>query len=505
MKKFFGTIANGIKKLFNIIIKAIKKLFQLITNKWLLKGTTTVILVALVIVCYAGLNWGVKQIKIADLDFTTKKLYSLSEQTKDRLKELDEEITIQLINFSDYTYLVEYVDKYKIESDKIIVEEIEDISTRIDLQEKYGVSVEDSLIIIKTDEKEKVLTEYDLYTSDYTTDKTIDVTEEAITNAIVEITIDKKPHIYVLEGKAYNDPEQSLGIVATQLIAEANEVDLLDIITTGNVPEDCDCLIITTLKQDLSDLERDKILEYINNGGKILMLTSQSSLTVDTPNFDQILAYYGATLDYGVTFEQSPSKMLYETPNMIVTEASALYLENLDMNLKLFLVSPGSIKFADDEKLQELNVGYETIAKTSEVSFVRTDFNQNTYSRTDKDSETGSNIVAARVVKILSVEEDKYSELIIFADETFASTAQLIIGNQSINSVYLYNNEDIVLNSASYLTDRRDTIVIRKTDETEHYTVTDQQDVIIKTIIFTVPVLIIGFGVVVWAVRRRKF
>ena len=30
------------------------------------------------------------------------------------------------------------------------------------------------------------------------------------------------------------------------------------------------------------------------------------------------------------------------------------------------------------------------------------------------------------------------------------------------------------------------------------------KDVIIKTIIFTVPVLIIGMGVVVWAVRRRK-
>ena len=78
MKKFFGTIGNGIKKLFNVIAKAIKKLFQLITNKWLLKGTTTVILITLVIATYAGVSWAVKQLRIADLDFTTKKLYSLS-------------------------------------------------------------------------------------------------------------------------------------------------------------------------------------------------------------------------------------------------------------------------------------------------------------------------------------------------------------------------------------------------------------------------------------------
>jgi len=493
VKKFFGKIANGIKKFF-----------KLITNKWLLKGTTTVILVALVIVGYALLNWGVKQIEVADLDFTTKKLYSLSEQTKERLKELDEDITIQLINFSDYTYLVEYANRYKIESDKVTVEEIEDISTRVDLQEKYDIGVEDRIVVVKTSEKEKTLAENDLYAYDYSTSKTIDTTEEAITNAIVEVTIDEKPHIYVLEGKAYNDPEQSMGIIANQLIAEANDIDLLDIITTGNVPEDCDCLIITTLKQDLSDLEKDKILEYMNNGGKILMLTSQNTLEVDTPNFDQILAYYGITLEYGAIFEQDTSKMLYDTPNMVVTQASAGFLEDIDMNLKLFLVNPGSIKFADEEKLSEINVAYEKIATTSASSFVRTDFSQSTASRTDKDSEEGSNIVGARAVKVLSEEEDTYSELIIFSDETFASTAQLIIGYQYVNAVYLYNNEDVVLNSVSYLTDRNDTITIRKTDETEHYTVTDQEDVIIKTIIFTVPVIIIGMGVVVWAVRRRK-
>ena len=92
----------------------------------------------------------------------------------------------------------------------------------------------------------------------------------------------------------------------------------------------------------------------------------------------------------------------------------------------------------------------------------------------------------------------------IYSDETFASTAQLVIGYQYISAVNLYNNQDVVLNSVSHLTKRDDTITIRKTDEVESYTVTDQEDVIIKTIIFVVPVLIIGAGVVVWMLRRRK-
>ena len=104
-----------------------KKFFKAITNKWLLKGTTTIILVAIVIACYIGLNWAAGQLKIENLDFTTKKLYSLSNETKDRIKHLETEITIQLINMKDYTYgnlvdgnyVIEYVNKYPIASDKI--------------------------------------------------------------------------------------------------------------------------------------------------------------------------------------------------------------------------------------------------------------------------------------------------------------------------------------------------------------------------------------------------
>ena len=479
-----------------------KKFFEMIKNKWLIKGTTTVILIAIVIACYVAINWAVEQLKIEDLDFTEKNLYSLSSETKNKLKELNTEITIQLINISSTSYTAEYAKKYENASDKVTVEEIEDLSSRVDLQTKYNLSVEDSLIVVKSGNKEKTLSTSDLYTYDYTTYQQIDITEEVITNAIIEVTIEEKSHIYVLSGKAYNNPEQSLGIVATKLIDESNEVDLLDILTTGSVPEDCDCLIITTLKQDLSELERDKILEYINNGGKLLMLTSQNTLEVDTPNFDQILAQYGITLGYGIILEQDSGKMLYDTPNMIVADAYASYMSKIDMALKIFLVNPGKIQFADETSLEELGVTYETIATTSSKSFVRTKFDIQTTSKSEQDGEEGSNIVGAYVNKKIS--DEKTSQLIIYSDETFASTSQIIIGYQTVYAVNLYNNEDVILNSVSHLTERTDTITIRKTDESETYTVTDQEDVVIKTIIFVVPVLIIGAGIVVWIFRRRK-
>ena len=67
------------------------------------------------------------------------------------------------------------------------------------------------------------------------------------------------------------------------------------------------------------------------------------------------------------------------------------------------------------------------------------------------------------------------------------------------------NNEDILLNSVSYLTEREDNITIRKAGETvTTYDVTENQTKIILSIIFGIPVVIIIVGIVVWQVRRRK-
>ena len=237
-----------------------KKFLEIIKNKWLIKGTTTLLLVLIVIGCYIGLNMLVEKINIENLDFTEKKLYSLSDETKTKLKDLDQDVTIQLINANDYTYLTDYAKKYTILNDRIKVEEISDLSTRIDLKTKYNLSDTDMLIVIKEGEKEKTLTSNDLSTYDYSTYKQIDLTEEAITNAIVELSMDKKPVIYVLSSKSYYQSEQALSSVIQKLEDESNEVKYLDILTSGSVPEDCKCLVITTLKEYLNELERDKIL-----------------------------------------------------------------------------------------------------------------------------------------------------------------------------------------------------------------------------------------------------
>lgn len=480
-----------------------KKFLEIITNKWLVKGTTTIALVAIVIACYILLNWGVEKINLEDLDCTEKKLYSLSEETKSKIKDIDKDIKIELINMDNYSYVIDYAKKYSKVNNKIKVEEIGDLSSRVDLMTKYNIEDTDSLIVVETEEKEKRITMDELYTYDYSTYEEIDRTEEALTNAIVEIMLEEKPKIYILSGNTYYNTEQALQTVITELEDDANEVEYLDILTTGDIPQDCKCLVITTLQKDLSELERDKILEYVQNGGKIMMLTSQNILQIDTPNFNEILAQYGISIEFGAIFEQDASKMLQNAPEFVITDVNASFMQNIDMNMKMCLVDAGKINFESEEKLTELGVEYEAIAITGETSFVRTNFNSSSYSRTEQDSEEGACIVGAVVTK--TIDENKNSELIIYSNELCASDLQIPVSSQyNMSVIDLHNNKDIILNSISHLTERTDTITIRKTNEQETYTVTDQEDAVIKTIIFLLPVLIIGMGLVVWQVRRRK-
>lgn len=477
--------------------------FSIIKNKWLISGMTTLVLVAIVIACYIGLNVLVEKVNLEDIDCTEKKLYSLSDETKNKISDLQNEITIQLINMESQDYVKEYSRKYSAMNDKIKIEEVKDLSARLDLKTKYNLGDTDSLIVVKSGGKEKTITIDDLYTYDYSTYEQIDITEEAITNAIVEITLEKKPKIYILSGKTYYQTQQALSSVVTKLEDDSNDVEYLDILSKGSVPEDCDCLIITTLKSDISELERDKILEYIQRGGKLMFLTSQNILDVDMPNLDKIFSEYGISIEYGAIFEQDSSKMLQNAPEFVITDVSASFMSNLDMNLQMCLVDPGKIKFAKQEKLVELGVEYETIATTGDKSFVRTNFDISSSTRTDKDGEESSSIVGAKVTKKIS--DGVESEMIIYSNELFASDMQIPVSNQYyMYAVDLYNNKDVILNSISYLTERKDTITIRKTSETEKYTVTEKENTIIKTIIFTIPALIIVIGIIVWQVRRRK-
>ena len=175
-----------------------KKTVEILKKKWLRETSLTLILVAIIITIYFEINALVNKANVPDLDLTKSQIYSLSEETKDKIKDIDKDVKITLINMNNYDYVINYANKYNEINSKISVEKVDNLSARADLMTKYNLEASASEVIVEYDQKEKMLRVDDLYTYEYTNNnyEEINITEEALTNAILDVTTENKPQIY---------------------------------------------------------------------------------------------------------------------------------------------------------------------------------------------------------------------------------------------------------------------------------------------------------------------
>ena len=184
----------------------------------------------------------------------------------------------------------------------------------------------------------------------------------------------------------------------------------------------------------------------------------------------------------------APTKNLYNTNGVIMVNATKINI--------------------DEENLESLNVAKTDLLLASEGSYFRTNFNIQTDSASEGE-ETGTFLVGAELEKTIKEANEETGEnavtskLIIYGENYFITDYQLSESSQYA-ALQLGYNKDVVLNSIAYLVDREEDITARKSTGTVTYTATEQQDTIIRVIIFAVPALIILVGIFVWQKRRRK-
>ena len=63
-----------------------EKFIQVIKNKWLKSIVLTLLLVGIIVCAYLAINYAVDKANITDIDMTKEKLYSISQETKDKLQ-----------------------------------------------------------------------------------------------------------------------------------------------------------------------------------------------------------------------------------------------------------------------------------------------------------------------------------------------------------------------------------------------------------------------------------
>lgn len=485
------------------------KFIETIKKKWLINGTKTFLLVVIILAFFIGVSVLMQKLDLTPIDLTEDKLFTLTSESKEKVKDIDKDINIYFVGYSDDDSTLDLAKQYTKANEKIKVEAVTQDS-RPDLVQKYGIETSSQGIIVECGNNYKVLATSDLYSYDTTTYESINVAEEKLTAAIRSVSVEELPKVYFLNGYSSFTLTSGMQYLNMYLQNEVNEVETLDILSTGKVPDDCSTLVITSPEKDFDDVATNAITEYINKGGNILWLNAAIAKQLDLPNVNKILALYGVKpFEIGIIRETDSSKMVSNSPDLIMPEIQYSDATNKLYNSEgVIFINATKINVASDEELESLNTTKTSLIKTSEGAYFRTNFENNSDKAQDGE-ETGAFLVGAQFNKVVTEANDETdtkevkSQLIIYGENYFVSDYQLTQSTQTPMIAYR-ENKDLVLNSIAYLSDREEDITVRKSTGSVTYTATEQENRIILAIITVVPLLIIVIGIVVWANRRRK-
>ena len=489
--------------------KETNKFVQTVKRKWLIDGSRTLSLVLLILAAFLGINTGMKVLDLTPIDLTQEKLYTLTDESKERVKDIDKDVHLYFVGYPEDNADLALAKQYKDANEKIVAEAV-DAESRPDLVEKYGIQDTGSAgIIVECGERSKVLTSSDLVTYDSTTYETISIAEEKLTSAIISVTTDDIPKVYFLEGYSNFTLDYNMYYLNIYLENEITEVDTLNILSTGKVPDDCDTLVITSPSQDFSNEAKTAIIDYINRGGNILWLNAAMSVSADLPNVNEVLALYGVNpFEVGVIRETDSSRMVANSPDLVIPNLGSSKITEDIYNDGIIFRYPTKINI-NENGLEDLKVVETDLVTTSEGAYFRTDFN-NSSATAAEGEETGSFVLGAELEKTITEANEETgtsavtSTLIIYGENYFISDYPLTQDSQYPAIQVSTYNKDLVLNSLAYLSDREEDITARKSTGTVTYTATEQQDTIVRIIIFSVPAIIILVGIIVWQKRRRK-
>jgi ABC-2 type transport system permease protein len=320
-------------------------------------------------------------------DLSDTKLFTISDETKEELNNLNQDIKIYLIaqQGSEDSTIVELLDKYKALSTNISVV-YKDPALYPNFVSGYTTeSLNENSLIIESAKRSKVIDYNNIYqtTTDYTTyESTTDFDGEGqLTSGIDFVTSDNLPVMYMLEG--HN--EENLSDSLQQEIEKENiTVQSLSLVTSESIPEDCNCLLIYAPLKDISTDELDKITDYLNKGGNAFIISGYTE--EELTNFNELLASYGVSKTDEVVFEGDSDYYAMPYNHYLVPQINSHVITTPLISAKEKVLLPYALG------IKQLDTKPETITITSLLSSTDSSYGKiltaNTSTTEKKDGDT---------------------------------------------------------------------------------------------------------------------
>ncbi|MCI9062848.1 Gldg family protein [Romboutsia sp.] len=486
------------------------RFIKIIKKRWLIQGTTTLLLVAILIAIFVLINIGVKKLNITAIDCTTSKDYTLTDQSKDRIKDISKEVKIYFAGFDEDNVSYKLANQYNKANSNIKIELV-DTNKNIEFTKKYNITdaTSNPVIVVECGKESRTISSYDIY--DYYSGE--DTTETKLTSAILNVSSTETPKAYFLEGYTSLSFEKGLYKLSQFLKDEVLTYQGFNVLNTGKVPDDCDTLIIVTPEKDFDDVATKAIIDYIEKGGNILWLNSaRVDEKASYKNVNKVLSQYGVKeFETGCLYETDNNNTLLGYPTIFKGQMQESDVtKDIDNNTGGVVFFTATKLNFDTDKFEKLKVEKTDLILTSDTTYFTKDL---TGKMDKKKDEKGAFTIGAQLKKTIKESNDESqdgveSRLIIYGNDVFVTDTLLTYTNTNtpIYAIDILNNADVVLNSIGVLTNKDENITIRRdyADAQTTFTATDGQTNIIVKIIFVVPVAIIALGIIVWIIRKNK-
>lgn len=456
----------------------------------------TLILIAVVVV----INLIVAEIpeKYTQIDVSSQKLYTISDDTLEFLDELDQDVKIyhMVQSGQEDDILQKMLTRYE-EASKHIKVETKDPVLYPNFASQYtDAQLTDNSLIVVNGDKSKVVDynslyemNYDYYTGSSST--TGFDGEGQIDSAIAYVTSDDIPVIYTLEGHS----EMKVNSDLQNSMEKANyQVESLNLLTADSVPEDAGCLLIASPQNDLSEDEAKKVISYLENGGKAMIFTDYINL--EMPNLKSVLETYGVTYEDGVVLEGDSKHYIMQVPYYLVPTINSTEITSemvLDNRYVLMPIAQ-SVKILDEYR-DSLTI--EPILTTSENAYIKADVeNMTTFEKEDGDQEGQFHLGVCISEKI---SDEKSTQMAYYSSASLidSGTDQQVSGG----------NSDLVLATLGWMCENETPIIsVAGKDLTMDSLTVPEYDASYWSAITcgVIPVTFLLIGAVIWFKRRKQ-
>ena len=318
--------------------------------------------------------------------------------------------------------------------------------------------------------------------------------EEHVSAAIFAVTQAKPLNAYFLQGHGEHSPEDRIHDTGYQKLADVfhrnfvNTPVLNGLLGTNSIPSDCNLLVIAGPQSEFSNVESNKVAEYLSQGGRVFALFDVTSTNREI-GLEDILAKWNVRVSHSVVADTNNG--LNNEPGFFAISGLAIHgVTKPVLGSRLVIVFPrpvGRIKASSSSRVDEPQVTELAFSGTNSVLTDNPGAGQHVYPL----------ITAVERGAAKGVAVDRGTTRMVIAGDS------LFLDNQIIG---LYNNEDFADSAINWLLDRTELLggIGSRPVHTYQLALVKSQVSEVKAILLgAIPGGILLIGGVVW-LRRRK-